>query len=175
MWGGLYSDKVLTKPLLSCQAPYLAQRGFPCRCAEKTVGPRGFSAAPSDPELNHVAVARGKVGILQAAALEGSSSVLCRQAGDIFGGKKIFTKGFHTKKFTGKYSGLKVFTVTDQILWLASAKMKGEENMWKSKNTHFQHFCKLRYVSFENWLILRQTQGTNSFRVGFFGLFFSAE
>lgn len=43
-------------------------------CREKTVGPQGFPAAPSHPALNQVAVAVGKVGILRAAALEGSSS-----------------------------------------------------------------------------------------------------
>lgn len=95
MWGGLYSDKVLTKPLLSCQAPYLAQRGFPCRCAEKTVGPQGFSAAPSDSELNHIAVARGKVGILRAAALEGSSSVLCWRKKNIH--RRLSHKEIHWK------------------------------------------------------------------------------
>lgn len=71
---------------------------------------------------------------------------------------KIYSPKFSHKELYWKGNGgLKVFTVKDQNFWVVSAKIKGEKIMWKSQNTLFQHFFKMRFILFENLFISRKT------------------
>ncbi|EOB01144.1 cAMP response element-binding protein 5 [Anas platyrhynchos] len=106
-----FGSRRLTKPLFSehCCAEIIsddARRGFPFRCAEETVGPHGFSAAPFRPELRQAAVARGKIGVLRLEKeqqLWGKMLAMCKADQGLFWRKNVLTQDFHEKKVTEEH------------------------------------------------------------------------